>query len=50
MSKYSILFIFFYVLQISAKGDLDVFLKFKSDFGKHYDTAEEEATKYKRVI
>ena len=45
MSKYTILLLFFFVLQISAKDDLDVFLKFKSDFGKNYDSAEEQATK-----
>jgi len=46
MSKYTILLLFFFVLQISAKDDLDVFLKFKSDFGKNYDSAEEQATKF----
>merc|ERR1711862_944984 len=46
MSKYIILFIFYFVLQISAKEGLDVFQKFKSDFGRQYATEEEESVKF----
>ena len=45
MSKYIILFIFYFVSQISAKEGLDVFQKFKSDFGQQYATDEEESVK-----
>ena len=45
MSKYIILFIFYFVSQISAKEGLDVFQKFKSDFGRQYATEEEESVK-----
>merc|ERR1712112_438698 len=45
MSKYIILFILYFVLQISAKEGLDVFQKFKSDFGRQYATEEEESVK-----
>merc|ERR1712112_312579 len=46
MSKYIILFILYFVLQISAKEGLDVFQKFKSDFGRQYATEEEESVKF----
>ena len=45
MSKYIILFISYFALQISANGDLNAFQKFKSEFGKQYATKEEESVR-----